>query len=55
MTCWKLLGPLIESALAVDNSSMVSATTVVCACCGAHPAVFAIGATPVCETCADEL
>jgi hypothetical protein len=34
---------------------MNTATIVLCACCGANPAVFAIGATPVCEVCADEL
>lgn len=27
----------------------------VCACCQARPAVFAIGATPVCESCSDNL
>jgi hypothetical protein len=34
---------------------MDTATELLCACCQANVAVFAIGLTPVCESCADEL
>jgi len=50
-----LLGPLITVLGLVENSDMSTATIVLCACCEENPAVFAIGSTPVCEACADEL
>ena len=50
-----MLGPLITVVGPVENSHMSTATIFLCACCEENPAVFAIGSTPVCEACADEL